>query len=388
MNRIVLIAALLAACGGKYKAPPSVPSIAMPAGAALKPFDGAKPSLARPSTIHLFNGKAYVTLGNYDDGYVARGPGMLAVVTPATGAVSTIDLGGANEQQCLEAFTIAESGGKLYVSCSGYNPDYSNPKSTLTGTAIVEVDPGTGTVARSVTTPNAPYFPNGPVGPVGLAITSSKIWFGDAYSGAVYAIDRASFKVTAGPLAIPCPSTGSYFTTNDVKLVQGDVYAVCSNSTAGILSRLDPVSGTVKMQTDAGPIAAAFAETGDGRIAIVSGGDNKLRLVTIGQSALTTAEAYTFNPKTTSTLQDVHARDNFLFTAASGSNTVQKIDLTKAGAAMLVGEANVGLSASPYAIVPLDDDQALVANQSANTVVSVSSDCTGGKVCWIAPKAQ
>jgi hypothetical protein len=376
MKRIVLVAVVFSACGGTYKAPPSVPNIAMPSGPALKPFDASMPSLARPTAIHLFNGKAYVSLGNYDAGYTARGPGMLAVITPTTGAVSTIDLGGPTEHQCLEPFAIADAGGRLYVTCSGYKDFFHN--GPLTGPAVVEVDPGTGAVTRSLALS---------VSPVGLAITPSKIWFGDAYTGAVYSLDRATFKVTAGPLAIPCPSTGSYFTTNDVKLVQGDVFAACSNDTAGILSRLDASTGSVKMQTDAGPIAAAFAETGDGRIAIVSGGDNKLRLVTIGQSALTTAEAYTFNPKTTSTLQDVHARDNFLFTAASGSNTVQKLDLTKTGAAMLV-EANVGTSASPYSIVPLDDDQALVANQSSNTVVSVSSDCTGGKVCWVTPKAQ
>jgi len=377
----LLLLLLLAACGGTYRAPPSVPSLAMPAGAALKPFDPSMPGLARPSAIHLLNGKAYVSLGNYDEGYAARGPGLLAVVTATTGAISIIDLGGATGQQCLEAFAIADSGGKLYVTCSGYNKDFSNPNSTLTGTAIVEVDPGTGAVTRSVLTPNAPYAPYGPVGPVGLAVTSSKIWFGDAYSGAVYAVDLGSFKVTAGPVSIPCPGTGSYFTTNDVKLVQGDLYAACSNDTAGILSRLDANTGAVKMQTDAGPIAAEFTETGDGRIAIVSGGDNKVRLVTIGQSALTTAVAYTF-PNATSTLQDVHARDNFLFTAASGSNTVQKLDLTKTGASMLVDEANVGLGASPYAVVPLDDDQVLVANQGNNTVVSVSSDCTSGRVCW------
>jgi hypothetical protein len=380
MKRILLVAALLAACG-KYKAPPSVPSVAMPVGAALKPFDAAKPSLARPSTIHLFNGKAYVTLGNYDDGYVARGPGMLAVVTPTTGAVSIIDLGGANEKQCLEPFAITDAGGKLYVACSGYK-DYSVPGSTLIGTAIVEVDPVSGAVTRSVATP---------VGPAGLAITSGKIWFADASSAHLYALDRGSFTITGDPLSIPCAATGTgpgqvlWVFVSNVIVVQGDLYAACSNSNGGVLSRLDASTGAAKAQVDAGPTAAAFTETGDGRIAIVSGGDNKLRLVTLGQGALTVAEAYTYGGST-STLQDVQARDNFLFTAASGSNTVQKLDLTKTGAAMLVGEANVGLSASPYAIVPLDDDQALVANQSSNTVVSVGADCTGGKLCWTKPK--
>ena len=369
MKRIALFAVALSACGGKYKAPPSVPSIAMPTGSDLKPFDATKPGLARPSSIMMFNGKAYVALGNYDAGYTVRGPGLLGVLEPTTGKLSTIDLGGTTGKRCLEPFWIRGDGGKLYVTCTG------DAFVSGAGEALVEVDPATNAVTRSVPAPTSPS---------GLAITSSRIWFGDAFSGNVYAIDRASFTIVAGPLPIPCPS-GSYTTTSDVILVQGDVYAVCSNSTAGILSRLDPVTGKVKMQTDAGPIAAEFTETGDGRIAIVSGGDNKVRLVTISTSALTTAVAYTF-PSSTSTLQDIHARDQFLFTAASGSNTVQKLDLTKSDAQMFVGEANVGSGAAPFNIVPLDDDQALVANQSSNTVVSVSSDCTGGKVCWTTPK--
>ncbi len=374
MKRIAVIAIALSACGGRYKAPPSVPNIPMPSGAALKPFDATNPSLARPAAIHVFNGLAYVSLGNYDGTYTVRGPGMLAVVKPATGDVSTIDIGGANEKQCLNPLAIGEAGGKLYVACSGSKKNYLDPESTRIGAAIVEVDPGTAAVTRSVTIPASPS---------GLAITASKIWFGHAYSGQVYAVDRASFTVAAGPLAVPCPPKGDYFTVNDLKFVQGDVYAACSNDTGGILSRLDASTGSVKMQTDAGPISVSFAETGDGRIAIVSGGDNKLRLVTIKSSALTTSEAYTFIG--TLYLQDVHARDQFLFTAASGSNTVQKLDLTKSGAAMLVGEANVGIDASPYAIVPLDDDQALVANQSGNNVVSVGADCTGGRLCWTHP---
>jgi WD40 repeat protein len=380
MKRIA--AALLALSCAKYKAPPSVPTIAMPSGDALKPFDPGKPSLARPGGIDIFNGKAYVALGNYDADYAVRGPGLLAVLTPTTGATSIIDLGGPTERGCLEPYWVRDSGGRLYVTCTG---DAFN---TGDGEAITEVDPATGTVTRTVKTPTV-VEPGATtatgVSPQGLAITPSKIWFGDARSGNVYAVDRTSFTVVAGPLPIPCPTTGTYTTTNDVILVQGDLYAACSNSTGGILSRLDANTGAVKMQTDSGPTAVEFTETGDGRIAIVSGADNNLRLVTIGQGALTTAVAYTYSGDT-SLLQDIHARDNFLFTAASGSNTVQKLDLTRSGAKMLVGEANVGLSAFPFNVVPLDDDQVLVANQTGNTVVSVSSDCSGGKVCWAVPK--
>ena len=370
MKRIAIAVLLASACGGNYKAPPSVPTIALPTGAALKPFDAALPGQARPAGMDSFGGKVYVALQNYDDSFTVRGPGLLGVMNPVTGTVTTIDLGGTGEQQCLFPFFVRDDGSKLYVSCTGDIFGSGN------GKAILEVDPGTGTVTRTF---------KADVGPGGFAITSNRIWFADSQSGNVWAIDRGTFAKAAGPLPIPCPTTGSFQSTTDVILVGGDLYAACSNSTGGILSRLDANSGAVKMQAQAGPNAVEYTATSDGRIAIVSGTDNKLRLVTITSSALNVVEAYTFG-SSTSLLNDVHARDNFLFTVASGSNTVQKLDLTKTGAQLLVGEANVGTSASPFTILPLDDDQALVANQGTNTVVSVSSDCTGGKVCWVAPK--
>ena len=369
MKRIALAALVVTACGGNYKAPPSVPTIALPSGAALKPFDAGKPGQARPAGMSSFNGKVYVALQNYDDAYAVRGPGLLGVMNPTSGAVTTIDLGGSDEKQCLYPYFVRDDGSKLFVSCTG------DIFGSGAGSAIVELNPGTGAITRSVKTA---------VGPSGFAITSSKIWFGDAQAGNLYALDRGTFTVTAGPLPIPCPSTGTFQSTSDVLLLNGDLYAACSNSTGGILSQLDSSTGAVKMHAKVGPNAVAFTATDDGRIAVVSGTDNNLRLVTVGSTALTVATAYTFG-STTSTLNDVHARDHFLFTVASGSNTVQKLDLSKTGAQILAGEANVGTSASPFTILPLDDDQALVANQMSNTVVSVSSDCTGGKLCWTKP---
>src|SRR6185503_1790698 len=109
---------------------------------------------------------------------------------------------------------IRADGGKLYVTCTGDFNDGS-------GQGIVEVDPsGKGSVTRSVHTP---------VSPSGLAVTASRIWFGDGGSGNVYAIDRGSFTVTAGPIALQCPSTGTYQTTNELAVLGGDVYALCSN---------------------------------------------------------------------------------------------------------------------------------------------------------------
>jgi hypothetical protein len=83
---------------------------------------------------------------------------------------------------------------------------------------------------------------------------------------------------------------------------------------------------------------------------------------------------FPFNATTTSTLQDVRASDNFIFTTASGSNTVQKIDLDASGGPKVIAEANVGAGASPWNILPLDDQSAVVSNQSGNNLVGVQWD--------------
>ena len=100
MKRTLAVFALLAACGGK-KAPPAITTVPMPSGSALKPFDPAQPSLARPSGMTVFDGRAYIALGNYDASYTPRGPGLLGVLDLATGDLSTIDLGGADAKRCL-----------------------------------------------------------------------------------------------------------------------------------------------------------------------------------------------------------------------------------------------------------------------------------------------
>lgn len=370
----LVLLALAFACGGSSKAPPSVPSTAMPSGAQLLPYAAGSPGLARPTGMDLVNGRVYIALGNYDAAYVVRGPGLLASLDPTTGNTQVIDIGGTSGTQCQEPYTVRDSGGKIYATCSGYT-DYSAASPATTGTAIVEVDPATNKLTRIVSLPTSPS---------GLAIASSRIWFGDAFSGAIYAIDRSSFSIVAGPISIPCPNTGTYQTTNDVILVQGDLYAACSNNTGGILSRLDSNTGTLKMQADSGPTAVAFTQTSDGRIAVISGADSKLRLVTIGSSSLTTTEAYTYQG--TETMQDIKASGHYLFTTSSGTDTVQRLDLSKPQAQMLVGEASMGTGAVPYNILPLDDDQALVSNQTGNTIVSVSSDCSSGRACWTVPK--
>jgi len=361
MKRSALVILLLAACGGRYKAPPAVASVPMPSGAQLKPWDPEHPGLARPMGIAQLNGKAYVALGNYDAGYMPRGPGLLASFVPSTGQVSLIDLGGTGGKQCISPGWVRTGGDRLYVTCSG---DFNSGA----GTAIVEVDPsGQGSATRRFATSTSP---------AGVAATSSRIWFGDAFKGAVYALDRDSFTAAGGPVSIACPLEGTYQTVNDVAIVGGDLYALCSNSVGGVLNRLESTTGSSKGTVQVGPVAAAMVETGDGRIAVVSGADNKLRLVTISGNQLSVATAYTYGGQT-STLQDVRALDQFVFTVASGTNTVQKIDLSAKGGAALVDEESVGscdssgVCPTPWNILPLDDDQALVTNQGSSTVVAV-----------------
>ena len=351
MKRLATLFLLSLACGaGKYKAPAPLPSIALPTGDKLNPYDPAKPGLARPAGMADLNGKAWVALNNMDAGYMVRGPGFLAAVVPSTGATALIDLGGADERRCKNAGFVRVGDNKLYVTCAG---DYSDGS----GTAIVEVDPIAGAVTRSV---------SAPISPAGVAAAPTRIWFGDGASGHLYPIDKASFAVTGAPVPIQCPAAG-YSTTNDVAVIGGDLYAICSNDQGGVLSRLDASTGAAKGTADIGPIGVALTQTGDGRIAIVSGGDNKLRLVTVSGTKMTVEVAYTFAQATS--LQDVRARDQFLFTVASGTNTVEKIDLSSG--AKLLAEVNVGDGAGPWNILPLDDDQAIVSNWMSNTLVGV-----------------
>ena len=73
----------------------------------------------------------------------------------------------------------------------------------------------------------------------------------------------------------------------------------------------------------------------------------------------------------TSTLRDVRARGQFLFTVAWASDTAQRIDLAAEGGPRVVAEASVGEGSRPWNILPLDDDQAIVSNEMASTITAV-----------------
>ena len=170
-------------------------------------------------------------------------------------------------------------------------------------------------------------------------------------------------------IQLPCPSSLTY--VSDL-LVQGnDLFALCG-ADDGYLVRLDPETGAVKgdkVLVGAQPTAMVVA--GDGRLAVVNSVSGTLTMVTIGAQTLTAAIDF-FSFGKSAALQDVRARGQFLYTVASATNTVQKLDLSIQDASkMLVAEVNTGDGSNPWNILPLDDDQAVVSNFIAGNMVGI-----------------
>jgi hypothetical protein len=342
---------LALSCAGKYRAPPPVASVPLPGGAQLKPYDATKPGKARPQVLAQAAGKVWVSLSNQRDDFSNAGPGFLAAVVANTGAITLVDLGCENP-----GFVRASSDGKLYAPCSG------NFSGTDAARAIVEVDPLSNVVTRRAAIP-AKRVPNG------VAVTATKIWTGDSFSTNVIGIDRATLTTDGiAPIALDCPRKGFSY-VSDVMTIRGDVYALCSSDTSGVLYRLDGATGQIKSQVAVGATPVELAGLDDGRIAVINAGDNSLSLVTLTATGMTAEKALTFSSQT-SVLQDVKAYGQFLFTVATGSNTAQKIDLNAKGGPKVVAEANFGQGAGPYNILPLDEDQAIVSNRGTNTIAA------------------
>jgi hypothetical protein len=361
-----LVASLLlaAACSSDFHAPPAQAHIALPTGLALKPYDPAKPGEARPLYTAQLNGLVYATLTNarVENGFpVSAGPGFLAAIEPTSGTVNLIDLGGADEKQCQNPGAVRADSGKLYVVCSA-SFDGADPSR-----ALVEVDPQDRAISRRAA------IPQGAV-PNGVALTANRVWIGDALTAQLLSFDRATFAPVDGadaahaPIPAQCPSEGRFPFVSFVGIVGGDLYALCATSTAGVLGRYDAQTGASKGQAAVGASPSQFVGTNDGRIAVINSLENTLSLVTLG-SPMTSQVGLTFQ-SATSTLQDVKARDHFLFTTASGSNTVQKIDLSAPGGPKVVAEANTGNGSNPFNLEPIDDDQVVVVNYLTSDVVS------------------
>jgi hypothetical protein len=363
VKRFLVTCLLVAtACGGPHA--PTVRHFALPAGAALKSYDPAKPGEARPNYTAQLGGIVYAGLTNarIEGGFpVTAGPGLLAAIDPATAQATVIDLGGADGQQCKNPGVVRADGGKLYVVCSA-SFDGSDPSR-----ALVEVDPGTRTVTRRAA------IPQGTV-PSGIALTATKIWIGDqGGTNQLLSFDRATLAPVDGAdvahPAIPaqCPSEGKFPYIPFVGSVGGDLYALCASTTAGVLGRFDGASGAAKGQAAVGASPTQFIGTSDGRIAVVNSLENTLSLVGLG-NPMSSQIGLTFN-SATSTLQDVKARDQFLFTVASGSNTVQKIDLKATGGPKVVAEVNTGDGTSPFNVEPVDDDRVVAVNYATSDFV-------------------
>jgi hypothetical protein len=362
MKKIALLVLLLSACAGPP--PPPVASIPLPDGSQLKPYDPSLPGKARPQGLEQAAGRVYVTLSNQRDTSsfpVNAGPGFLAYFVPSVGNPALIDLGGADGHQCQNpGFVRASADGRLYVPCSG---DFSGADAAR---AIVEVDPLANIVTRRA------VIPDGRV-PNGVAPAANKIWTGDAYSTTVFSIDRASFTADpTPPVPVDCPKSASGFSyVADVIAFHGEVWALCGSDISGALYRLDPDTGAVRAQVTVGPNPTELAGIDDGRMAVLNAGDNTLTLVTVSAAGLSAQKVLTFSSQTAA-LQDVRAFGHFLFTAASGSNTAQRIDLDAQGGPKVVGEASFGAGAGPYNILPLDDTQAIVSNRGNNTIAAAS----------------
>src|SRR6266446_4872456 len=246
VKRIALLL-LVAACGGKYQAPPPVASIALPDGSQLNPYDSTKPGKARPQGMAAAAGRVYVTLSNQRDTDtfpVNAGPGFLAAFNPSSDKVTLIDLGGTDGHQCQNpGFVRASADGYLYSPCSG------NFSGTDGVRAILEVNPLSNTVTRRAA------IPDGRV-PNGVAATANKIWTGDAFTTTVFSIDRTTFTGDPSPpVPVDCEKSpnGGFSYVADVMTIGGDLYALCGSDISGALYRLDPDSGAVKARTVVSP---------------------------------------------------------------------------------------------------------------------------------------
>ncbi|MFL5313287.1 MAG: YncE family protein [Myxococcales bacterium] len=364
MRRIRIVLSLcLFACGRGNAPPKPLEHIALPSGALLDPYDPSQPGEARPLYTAQLGGRVYATLSNPNPTtFAPAGPGFLASIDPVGGKVDVINLGGSDRHQCMNPGVVREDSQKLYVACAG---DFTD---TLPGgRGLFEVDPARGAVVRAVAMPEG-------VVPSGVAVAPAKIWVGDGSGGGrILGIERSSFSIADGAddahpaIAVPCPTTGRPFVPY-IGIVGGDLYALCATTEAGMLARFDAQTGAAKGSVAVGAQPTELAGTGDGRIAVVNSNENTLTLVTPG-ATLTPQLALTFQSPT-ATLQDVKARGRFLYTVASGSNTVQKIDLAAPGGAKVVAEANTGLNSNPFNLEALDDDTVVVVNYATSDVVA------------------
>ncbi|GAC1607193.1 MAG: hypothetical protein NVS4B10_22120 [Myxococcales bacterium] len=363
---VTLAAAVLAAgChGGKpYVAPPPLKSTAMPAKAALKPWDPSKTNMSAPSGMALVGlNQVFVALANLAPDFSPNGPGLLVALTPNTGATTVIDLAGSTapaQHACSNASTVKADSGKLYVTCTGSFADPTGP-----GRALVEVDAATLAVTRLVAMP--PNFQ-----PDAVAVAADRIWLGGVGGRTLFAVDRRSFTVInpANPVNVPCTDQ-KFLYIPDLEVADRDLLVLCASSN-GEIARLDPATGAFKDKAALSGQPAKLVPTGDGRIAVTNSTSVTVSLVTVGSGGMTSVPNAIALPKD-SDLEGIAARNGFLYVVASGTPEVVKIDLNAPGGPKVVAAVATATGSLPLSIVPLDDNQAVVSNSGTGEVIGVN----------------
>jgi hypothetical protein len=368
----VLSTALVGACGGKTSAQAPVSTIALPSGAALKPWDTTKVNMAYPAGMAAVSAtQIYVALNNWGPGYTFNGPGLLVGFNPYAGSTITIDLAVATpvapaERSCTNSGVVKVDSGKLYATCTG---DYG--AQTGSGRAVVEVDPATNAVTHILALPtNVSFLPST------LALTSTKIWLGNLAGPSLASVDRAAWTLVDGAstsqpqIAVNCTDT-SFGYISDAAVYGGDLFVLCGSNSNGEIVRLDAATGAFKDKQLVGAQPVKMTQLPDGRIAIVNSIANTVSFVTIAPTALTVAKDAIVLGKGAD-LEGVAFFDRYLFTVSSATQTVQKIDLAASGGPKIVAEANTGNGSGPLSVVPLDASHAVVSASLTGKIVGVT----------------
>jgi hypothetical protein len=360
---LLALAAGTVGCHPKSRAPTPLPSIALPAGANLHPWSDASPSKPWPQGSVQLGGRVFVALGNVSatDPYLPpAGPGLVVSVVPSTGAQSVIDLGGDDQHQCVNPYALTADSGKLYVACTGSFGDDTR------GRGVAEVDPGAGRVLRFAPAPDG-FMPSA------VAVTASRVWVGDTSSDSVLALDRGTFAIASPAASLGCPQGkyGAFIAAATV--LAGDLYVLCG-ATDGYVVRLDAATGAAKGDkalVGANPVA--FTVTGDGRLAVVNSTSTTLTLVAPSAGALAVQQDV-LKFENSADLEDVRARDQFVYVMSAQTQTAIKVDISGAQP-KIVDEVNVNPSSQPNSnptrIEVLDDDQAVVVDTGLGTMVGV-----------------
>ncbi len=123
----------------------------LPAGADLPHDPGISESWSRPSSLALAHGRLFVALSNLSAKYVPAGPGAVAVLDAATGALeTTITLNGRD----ATGLVYDEQRDLIWVAGTG---DYVTGEGFVGNGMLEAIDPASGAIARTIEIAGAPY---------------------------------------------------------------------------------------------------------------------------------------------------------------------------------------------------------------------------------------